>query len=74
MASAESNLKKLGRTNIPMNFVKKCNGCWNHDEWLSFCDFLKEKGYNPIDFDQVGLLLEKKKAEFLSKNSCSCSQ
>lgn len=72
MGAAENNLKKLARTNLPMNFVKKNNGNWNHDEWMAFCDFLKEKGYTPIEFDQVGLLLEKKKAEYLERATCSC--
>ncbi len=53
-----------------MNFVKRHQGNWNHQDWLGFLDFLKEKGYTPIDSDQVGLLLEEKKAMYLaSKNS-----
>ena len=55
---SEKNLKKLKKTGIPMNFVKKVNGVWDHDMWLEFCDTLDKKGYTPIDFDQVGILLE----------------
>jgi len=58
------NLNRLARTSLPSNFVKKHNGEWNHQAWLEFCAFLEEKGYTPIDLDQVGLLLEKKKAEY----------
>jgi len=67
MATAEANLKKLSRTAIPMNFVKKFDGVWNHEQWLEFCDSLEAKKYTPICFDQVGLLLEKKKADYLAK-------
>ena len=70
LSKPESNLKKLTKSPIPMNFVKKHNATWNHQDWLGFLDFLKEKGYTPIDSDQVGLLLEEKKAMYLaSKNS-----
>ena len=60
----ETNIRKLSRSSIPMNFVKKQNGVWNHQDWLNFLDYLKEKKYFPIDPDQVGLLLEDKKAKF----------
>ena len=63
-SSAEMNINRLARTSLPMNFVKKHNGEWNHQAWLELCAFLEDKGYTPIDLDQVGLLLEKKKAEF----------
>ncbi len=67
MKKTEQNLKKLSRTSIPMNFVKKNNGNWNHDIWMGFCGSLKEKGYVPINLDQVGLLLEKKKELYFAK-------
>jgi len=63
----EKNLKKLRRTAIPMNFVKKVNGVWDHNQWEQFCGTLEDKGYTPIDLDQVGLLLEEKKAAYLAK-------
>jgi hypothetical protein len=64
---AETNLKKLSRTKMPMNFVSRNKGEWNHDNWLSFCSLLEEKGYTPIDFDAVGALLETKKVVYLNK-------
>ena len=67
MATADANLKKLRKTVIPINFVKKNNGAWNHEQWLEFCEMLQNKGYTPIDFDQVGLLLERKKVDYLAK-------
>jgi len=71
MATKEdTNLKKLAKTPIVMNFVKKKNASWNHQDWLDFLAYLKEKGYDPISPDQVGLLLEERKAQYLaSKNA-----
>lgn len=62
----ETNLKKLTKSPIAMNFVKKTNANWNHQDWLVFLDYLKEKGYDPINPDNVGLLLEEKKAQYLA--------
>ncbi len=67
MSAEQDNLKKLSRTSIPMNFVKKTKGAWEHADWEEFSDNLKSKGYSPINLDEVGLLLEKKKAVYLSK-------
>ena len=68
----EDNLKKLAASKLVTDFVKKNNGEWNHQKWLDFCAFLEQKGYCPINLDQVGLLLEKKKAEFFESCSCGC--
>lgn len=65
-SNVEMNLKRLEKTSLPKDFVKNHNGEWNHRDWLEFCAFLEEKGYTPIDLDQVGLLLEKAKADFLN--------
>ena len=64
--SAEDNLKKLSRSKLPMLFVKKHEGSWNHQDWLDFLEYLKGKKYFPIDPDRVGLLLEEKKAQYLA--------
>jgi Fe-S cluster assembly iron-binding protein IscA len=60
------NLKKISRSRILSNFIKKNQGCYDHSNWLELCDEIKSKGYEPIDFDQVGLLLEEKKAQYLN--------
>ena len=65
LSKAESNLKKLRRSPIPMTFVKKQKGSWNHQDWLGFLAYLEEKQYFPIDTDKVGLLLEEKKKQYL---------
>lgn len=67
-SSTEMNLTRLAKTSIPMNFVKQHSGEWNHQDWLEFCADLEAKGYTPIDLDQVGLLLEKAKAEYLNSS------
>ena len=70
LSKEESNYKKLRRSPIAMNFVKRHQGNWNHQDWLGFLYYLKEKGYMPVNTDQVGLLLEEKKAQYLaSKNA-----
>lgn len=60
----EENLKKLAKTSILMNFVKKNHGSWDHQMWVDLCEKIKKKGYTPIDCDQVGILLEEKKETF----------
>lgn len=67
MTNQDENLKKLSKTNIITNFIKKHKGSWTHDLWLDFCNYLKEKGYSPIDTDKVGALLEDKKKTYFSK-------
>ncbi len=66
MGLKEDNLKKLSRTTILATFVKKNKGEWNHAKWESLLAEISKKGFDPIDADQVGLLLEKKKIEFLA--------
>jgi hypothetical protein len=68
MSIKEENFKKFAKTSIPMRFVKAHDGEWDHTAWEAFCEKItKAAKYTPIDFDQVGLLLEKKKAEYLKK-------
>ena len=65
--SKESNLRKLANSGKLESFVKKNKGCWDHQAWLVFCAEITEGGYEPIDFDQVGLILENHKANFFSQ-------
>ncbi|MCK5834179.1 MAG: hypothetical protein KAG98_00425 [Lentisphaeria bacterium] len=66
MSTKEQNLKKFTRTAILANFIKKTNAEWNHEEWIALCDKIAVK-YSPIDFNQVGLVLEEKRRKFLKK-------
>ncbi|OGV52389.1 MAG: hypothetical protein A2X49_13460 [Lentisphaerae bacterium GWF2_52_8] len=63
-AIEEANIKKLTRSTLVASFVKRQKGEWDHSAWLGFCAMLEQKGYTPIDWDKVGLLLESKKAEY----------
>jgi hypothetical protein len=63
MGIKEDNLKKLSRTTIITTFVKKNKGEWDHVKWEGLLAEIKKKGYDPIDPDQIGLMLEEKKAE-----------
>ena len=67
MGQKEDNLKKLAKTGILANFVKRNKGAWDHEGWLGLLASIREKGYCPIDEDQVGLLLEQKKAAYKGK-------
>lgn len=53
-SNAEFNLKRLEKTTLPMDFVRAHSGEWDHQAWLEFCASLEDKGYTPIDLDQVG--------------------
>ena len=67
VCSKEENLKKLEKTSKIKSFVKKNKGCWDHKTWIMLCAEIAEEGYEPIDFDQVGLIAEKHKTDFLSQ-------
>ncbi len=60
----EENLGRLSRTSILENFVRDNNATWDHQKWLEFCGDVERFGYSPIDFDQVGLMLEDIKARY----------
>lgn len=69
LSQEEINLKRLAKSPILMNFVKKNAGRWDHAKWLAFLEYLKGKGYFPIDTDQVGLLLESKKIKYFENKN-----
>ena len=68
-SNAEFNLKRLAKTKLPIEFVREHAGECDHQAWLEFCSSLEEKGYTPIDLDQVGLLLEQKKVEYWAERN-----
>lgn len=65
--TVDDNLKKLAASRLPANFVKEHDGVWDHTLWLGFLELIREKGYEPIDPDRVGLILEEAKAKYLAK-------
>ena len=63
----EANIRKLAASTVLDDFVTATNGCWDHQGWLNLVGSLRGQGYDPIDMDQVGLLLEDKKAKFWAR-------
>lgn len=66
MKKKETNLKKLSRTATLTNFIKKTEANWDHAQWVELCKKISVK-YSPIDFDEVGLLLEEKREKYMAK-------
>lgn len=71
--SAEENLKRLVKSKMLDGFVSCTGGCWDHQDWLDLCAAIEDSGYTPIDFDQVGLMLEAKKG-VACDCGCCCSE
>jgi len=62
--TADENLQRLARTSILENFARDNDNSWNHEKWLELCENIFKFGYSPIDFDQVGVMLEDIKARY----------
>lgn len=60
----EDNLNRLLEAGILQAFVEENNGAWDHQKWLELCDKIKKKGFTPIAFDRVGLMLEDIKSRY----------
>lgn len=58
------NFDKLRKSEIPLDFVKKYNGVWNHKQWQKFCEQITDAGYYPIELNKVGILLEELKRNY----------
>jgi hypothetical protein len=67
LCSKEDDLNKLEKFCRIENFVKKNTDRWDHQTWLEFCAEIAEGGFEPIDFDHIGLILENHKTAFLSQ-------
>ncbi|HBC86485.1 MAG TPA: hypothetical protein DCZ94_05980 [Lentisphaeria bacterium] len=62
--TAEENIQRLAGTGILETFVSENNNSWDHEKWLALCEKLTQKGFTPINFDQVGLVLEEVRARY----------
>jgi hypothetical protein len=60
--TTEENLRRLGESGILDDFLVRTGSSWDHQAWLGLCAEIEAKGYAPIDFDHVGLMLEAKRA------------
>ena len=67
--TVDENLARLAASTIPMTFVRKHEGVWDHELWLAFLDMIQKKGYSPIDADRAGLILEEAKARYLAEKA-----
>ena len=65
--SKESNLVRLANSGLLNNFVTSNKGLWDHEKWLGLCEEISKRDFTPIDYDQVGLILEKRKAAYFNK-------
>lgn len=65
----KESLKKLLNSTILSNFVEEKSGTWNHSDWESLCKMIAKEGFKPIDFDAVGLELERLKEEYWSNKA-----
>ena len=65
----EENLARLSKSGLLDSFVTSNKGLWDNDKWLDLCDEISKQDFTPIDYDQVGLILEKKKAEYFIAHS-----
>ncbi|HCE42221.1 MAG TPA: hypothetical protein DET40_01565 [Lentisphaeria bacterium] len=52
------NLQKILRSGILENFIWRENGSWDHHGWINLCEEISLNDVNPVDFDQVGMILE----------------
>jgi len=68
--TAEENLKRLAKSGLLDEFIERTGCCWDHQCWLDLCAEVNRG--EPLGFDQVGLMLEGKKAEAISGCSCCC--
>jgi hypothetical protein len=64
-----ANLERLSRSGLLDTFVTSNKGLWDNDKWLDLCDEISKRDFTPIDYDQVGLILEKKKADYFIAHS-----
>ena len=62
-----ANLARLAKSGLLDNFVTGNEGGWDNEKWLDLCDEISRLDFTPIDYDQVGLILERKKAEGKNK-------
>ena len=67
--TVDENLARLAASTIPMTFVRKHEGAWDHELWLAFLDMIQKKGYAPIDADRVGLILEETKVRYFAEKA-----
>ena len=72
--SSEGNLQELEQLGILDKFVQENNATWDHQKWIDLCVLIKNLDIGPVDFDNVGLMLEEKKNRHLFFHQIACAQ
>jgi hypothetical protein len=62
-----ANLARLVDSKLLDTFVTVNKGVWDNGKWLDLCDEISSRDFTPVDYDQVGLILERKKAEYFDR-------
>ncbi len=62
----KSDMERLAKSGKLEDFVRRNNGSWDHQKWLTLCEEISLEGYEPIDYDQVGILIEQYKTVYFS--------
>jgi hypothetical protein len=58
------NLCRWQQSNQPQLWVEWHRGAWDHADWLSLLEALRESEFGPLDPEGVGRILEARKAEW----------
>jgi hypothetical protein len=62
------NLRRWRESGQPRVWVEARQGQWNHDAWLALLDDLKKSSFWPMNPDEVGLVLEETRREWLRRH------
>jgi hypothetical protein len=62
------NLKRWRESGHAQAWVEKCQGRWNHSDWLALLEELSRSPFWPMEADAVGLVLEAEKRQWLRRN------
>ena len=60
----DENLEKIIYSGILGSFVRENQGQWGHQKWMELCEGIRRKGFDSIDFEKIGRLLECEKADY----------
>jgi hypothetical protein len=67
-APEAENLRRWRESGQPRAWVEARRGQWGHAEWLELLERLRRSVYWPMHPDEVGLVLEELKRDWLHRN------
>src|SRR4051812_46550681 len=53
-----ANLQRWKEAGGPGQWIEAQRGCWNHEDWLTLLDSLRESSFWPLDPVTIGQVLE----------------